>query len=232
MRTEATRTGRDRRLTGVTSSDDPVPTPTSTGTDLSSETPAEFEFDRLLTIPNIITAVRLLCLPIFWWLLFGRDQPYQAALLLGALGATDWVDGFIARRYHQVSNFGKIFDPTADRLLFFVGITGIMIADGAPRWLCWVVLVREIVVGGTTVIITALGSKPVSVTWYGKAGAFCLMFAFPLFLGASSDNSWHEVFNALAWMFAVPGIVLSYYAAARYVPEWRANLAEARAAKA
>ena len=230
MRTDgkATGTDGDRRLAGMTTSDDPA----AIDQPLSSETPAEFEFDRILTIPNIITAVRLLCLPIFWWLLFSRRQPFQAALLLGALGATDWVDGFVARRYHQVSNFGKIFDPTADRLLFMVGIAGIMFADGAPRWLCWVVLGREVVVGGTTVIITALGSKPVSVTWFGKAGAFCLMFAFPLFLGGSSDNGYREVFNALAWMFAVPGVVLSYYAAARYVPEWRVNLAEARAERA
>lgn len=228
MRTEAT---GDRRLNDVTASDHPAPT-APISTELSSETPAEFDFDRILTIPNIITAVRLLCLPIFWWLLFGKQQRYEAALLLGALGATDWVDGFIARRYHQVSNFGKIFDPTADRLLFFVGIAGIMIADGAPRWLCLVVLVREIVVAGITVVITALGAKPVSVTWFGKAGAFCLMFAFPLFLGGSSSNSAHDIFQALAWMFSAPGIVLSYYAALRYVPEWRANLAEARAAKA
>ena len=71
-----------------------------------------------------------------------------------------------------------------------------------------------------------------SVTWFGKAGAFCLMFAFPLFLGGSSDNGYREVFNALAWMFAVPGTVLSYYAALRYLPEWRANLADARAERA
>lgn len=75
---------------------------------------------RLATWPNLVTLVRLLCLPVFLWLLFSREQREAAAWLLGALGATDWVDGWLARRLDQRSEFGAVFDPAVDRLLFIV----------------------------------------------------------------------------------------------------------------
>lgn len=192
----------------------------------------EEHLDRVLTVPNLITLVRLLCLPVFWWLLFGTHNRLAAAALLAALGATDWVDGYVARHFHQVSSLGKVFDPTVDRLLFFVAIVGIIIDGAAPLWLCLVVLVREVVVASITVVITALGAKPVDVTWFGKAGTFGLMFAFPLFLAGSSDASFAPVLTAAAWIAAIPGVVLSYYAAFRYVPLWRDNLREGRARRA
>jgi cardiolipin synthase len=189
------------------------------------------DLDRIVTIPNVITLVRLLCLPVFWWLLFSQHNRFGAGVLLAVLGATDWVDGYVARHFNQVSNLGKILDPTADRLLFFVGIVGIIIDGAAPLWVCVVVLGREVTVAAITVVITAMGVKPVDVTWFGKAGTFALMFAFPLFLGGASDSTAAPIFDAFAWMFVVPGIVLSYYAAARYVPLWRANLRERNEAR-
>ncbi len=90
------------------------------------------EVDTLWTIPNLFTLLRLLCLPLFVWLLFGPENRQAAAWLLGALGATDWVDGYLARRLGQTSEFGKKFDPTVDRLLFLVAIVAIMI-DGSIR---------------------------------------------------------------------------------------------------
>lgn len=186
----------------------------------------------LLTIPNLITLLRLCCLPIFLWLLFSKGDRVQAAILLSVLGATDWCDGYIARNFNQTSDFGKLFDPTADRILFFVAI-GAIIADGsAPAWFCWIVLAREVVVAGITVVLTLRGVKPVDVTWFGKAATLCLMFAFPLWMGGSSTLSVASAMTAVAWCFAVPGLALSFYAAAAYVPKWRANLAEARAATA
>ena len=88
--------------------------------------------NRYLTLPNAFTLVRLCCIPLFLYLLFGRDNRAGAAWLLGGLGATDWVDGWLARRLNQTSEFGKIFDPTADRLLFIVAIGGIIIDHSAP----------------------------------------------------------------------------------------------------
>src|SRR4028118_1430298 len=83
--------------------------------------------DRWLTVPNVITFVRLLLIPVFVYLLFGEDDRAGAAVLLAVLGATDWVDGFLARRWQRVSTVGKILDPTADRLLLAVGVISILI---------------------------------------------------------------------------------------------------------
>lgn len=187
--------------------------------------------DRVLTVPNVITLVRLLCLPLYLWLLLGQEERLQAAILLAALGATDWVDGYVARRFHQVSELGKVLDPVADRLLFFVGIGGIIAVDGAPLWFCVIVLVREVLVAGTTVVIAALGAKRIDVTGAGKAGTFFLMCAFPLFLGGTSDASGAPVMDALAWMMGVPGLLLSLYAAVRYIPLASTALREGRAAR-
>ena len=188
--------------------------------------------DRILTIPNVISIVRLLCVPVFLWLLFDRENRVAAAGLLAVLGATDWIDGYVARHFHQVSNFGKMFDPTVDRLLFFVGVVSIVIAGAAPIGFCVVVLVREVVVAGITVVLFLRKVEPVDVTWFGKAGTFALMCAFPLFLAGSSDVSFAGTLTALAWVVGIPGVVLSYYAAFRYIPLWRARIAEARAVEA
>ena len=90
--------------------------------------------DRILTIPNVITLVRLCLLPVFLWLLFARDNRAAAAGLLAVLGTTDFLDGYIARHFNQVSELGKILDPVADRLLFFVAVGGIMLDGSVPLW--------------------------------------------------------------------------------------------------
>ncbi len=187
--------------------------------------------DAVLTIPNLITLVRLACLPIYLWMLLASDNHFGAALLLGALGATDWMDGYIARRFDQVSNLGKILDPVADRLLFFVGIGGIIAVGGAPLWFCIVVLVREGVVAIGTLTLAAAGAKRIDVTWFGKAGTFGLMFAFPLLLAGSSDVSSAPLLRTLGWLMGIPGLALAYYAAVLYVPLGRTALREGRAAR-
>ncbi len=174
---------------------------------------------RIWTAPNVITFIRLACLPIFVWLLFARQNEYAAAWLLGALGATDWVDGFIARRYHQVSNLGKVLDPVADRLLLFVGIGCILVTGSVPVIVAVLVLTREVLISLATVGLAALGAKRIDVTWFGKAGTFCNLFAFPFFLAGGDDQlSWRSTATTLGWVFAVPGILLSWYALALYVP--------------
>jgi cardiolipin synthase (CMP-forming) len=187
--------------------------------------------DRIVTVPNLVTIVRLSCLPLFLWLLFGQEDRAAAAWLLAALGATDWVDGYIARRWGQVSELGKILDPVADRLLFFVGGGGIVIDGSVPIWFAAVVLLREALVGGATLLLAALGARRIDVTWFGKAGTFLLMVAFPLFLAGNSDLSWADTGAVLAWAAGIPGLVLSLYAAALYVPLARRALAEGRAAR-
>jgi cardiolipin synthase (CMP-forming) len=184
---------------------------------------------RVLTLPNVITLVRLACLPVFLWLLFGAEDRAAAAWLLAALGATDWVDGYLARHMHQVSELGKVLDPVADRLLFVVGAGGILIDGSVPTWFAVIVLVRETLVGGATLLLAALGARRIDVTWFGKAGTFGLMMAFPLFLASHSDLSWADTAGVLAWLTGIPGLVLSLYAAVLYVPLARRALAEGRA---
>ena len=174
--------------------------------------------DRIWTIPNVISLIRLLCMPVFLYLLFGADDPLAASLLLGGLGATDWVDGYIARHYDQVSNVGKILDPVADRLLFFVGIGGILIYGAVPVWFAVLVLVREIVVAVTTVVLGIMGARRVDVTWYGKAGTFCLMLAFPMFLASTADFGLADLALAIAWISGIPGLIFSYVSWAMYLP--------------
>lgn len=188
--------------------------------------------DRLLTVPNGLTVIRLCCIPVFLWLLFGREDRAMAAWLLGALGATDWVDGYIARRFGQVSELGKVLDPTADRLLLIVGIGSIIIDGSAPIWFAVLVLVREVVFGGALVILTLVGMKRFDVRWVGKAGTFANMFAFPLFLMGEARVRLSTLCHWLGWLCAIPGLALSYWAAITYVPTIRRSLAEGRADRA
>jgi cardiolipin synthase len=188
--------------------------------------------NRVLTIPNVITIVRLLCLPVFLWILLHDENRVAAAWLLGGLGATDFVDGYIARHFHQTSELGKVLDPVADRLLLFVGIGAIIYDGTAPLWFASVVLLREVLIAAATLGLAAMGARRIDVTWYGKAGTFGNMFAFPLFLGSHSTVSYAAVCGFLAWVAAVPGLVLSWYAAVLYVPIARDALREGRRARA
>jgi cardiolipin synthase len=119
----------------------------------------------------------------------------------------------------------------ADRLLFLVGAGGILIDGSVPVWFAVTVLVRELVVGGTTLILAGLGARRIDVTWYGKAGTFLLMMAFPLFLGSHSDIWWADFAGFAAWATGIPGLILSLYSAALYVPLARRALAEGRASR-
>lgn len=183
----------------------------------------------IFTVPNAISLVRLLCLPVFVYLLFGRENRAAAASLLGALGATDWIDGYIARRYHQVSDLGKILDPVADRLLFFVGIVAILVDGSIPIWFAAAVLVRELVVAATTVVLGLLGARRIDVTWWGKAGTFGLMIAVPMFLASASTLGWADTARVLAWVTGIPGLVFSYIAWGLYLPLGLAALRDGRA---
>jgi cardiolipin synthase len=189
----------------------------------------DFPAERIVTIPNVLSLVRLLCLPVFLWLLFSQHDRWAAAVLLGALGATDWVDGYIARHFNQVSTLGKVLDPTADRLLLLVGVVAILVDGSVPVWIGAAALVREGLVALVAVALALAGSRRMDVQWVGKAGTFGLMFAFPLFLAGHSGISWHHTAHLLGWCCAIPGLLLSYYSAITYVPLARQALADGRA---
>ncbi len=184
--------------------------------------------DRILTIPNVISVARLLLIPVFLYLLFGRDNRAGAAGLLAGLGATDWVDGYIARHFDQTSTLGKILDPTADRLMLLVSVAAIIIDGAMPAVVAVLVLVREGAVAIAALVLAAMGARRIDVTWYGKAGTFGLMFAVPFFLTAESTIGWRDTAEILAWVCVVPGLVLGYIAALQYIPLGRRALREGR----
>jgi cardiolipin synthase len=184
---------------------------------------------RLLTVPNLLSLLRLACVPVFAWLLLGREDRLEAAVLLAVLGATDWVDGFIARRYNQVSNVGKVLDPTADRALLIVGVVCILIDGSVPVWIAWLAIAREAFVAIGTLILLGLGGRRIDVQLTGKAGTFLLMMAFPLFLASSdADFAWRDAAGALAWPCGVVGLAFAWYSAITYIPLARAALREGR----
>ncbi len=191
---------------------------------------------RVVTIPNLISLARLLCVPVFLWLLLWREPsaPVAAAVLLAILGATDWVDGWIARHFDQGSELGKILDPTADRVLLLAGAIALFYEDlgVAVNIVLAIVVVREIVIAIATVTLGLMGARRIDVVWAGKAGTLALMFSLPAFLLADSVGSLWWLFELAGWGFAIGGIIFGYYAAVRYVPAARAALREGRAARA
>lgn len=199
-------------------SDRPEPTDARSGADA---TPLRLVLSRseILTWPNLITLVRLCCIPLFLWLLFGARNRAAAAWLLAVLGSTDWVDGWLARRLGQATEFGAMFDPVVDRILFFVAIPSLMIDRSVPLVVGGLVLAREAVVSVIALVLSIHGAERLQVTWEGKTGTFFLMFGFPMFLGAASTLSYAGALGWLAWVFAVPGLAYSWYSAlGQYLP--------------
>ena len=184
---------------------------------------------RILTLPNLISIARLACIPLFLWLLLARDQKIAAALLLGVLGATDWVDGWIARHFDQGSDLGKVLDPTADRILLLCAGVALLIDGSLPLWVGAVVLARELVISVAVLALAAAGARRMDVRWAGKAGTLALMFALPGFLLADAVSELRVPILVVTWMFTIGGLALSYYAAIAYIPQARAALREGRA---
>lgn len=197
-------------------------------------TAPELAHDRgVWTIPNAISLARLAGIPVFLWLLLAEDRPLAAGILFAVLGATDWVDGYIARHFDQGSEIGKILDPVSDRVMLIAGAVGLLLSGDVPVWVGVVVLAREALLSVVTLMLAAAGARRIDVQWAGKAGTLALMFALPLFvLVAELDPSaTRDVIEVITWLFTIGGLILSYYAAAVYIPMARAALRDGRAAR-
>ncbi len=184
---------------------------------------------EIFTVPNLITLLRLCCLPLFLWLLFTVKDRGAAAWLLGGLGATDWVDGWVARRFNQQSDFGAIFDPSVDRGLFIVAVIAILIDQSMPIWFGGAILAREVFVASVMAIATAFGMKRFAVNKWGKRYTFLLMFAVPLILLGQAEGAGSQWVTGLGWLFGVPALVISYTTAFNYMPLIMTNLRLGRA---
>lgn len=170
----------------------------------------------VFTLPNAISLVRALCIPWFVWLVFGAEEEYQAAWLLGALGATDWVDGFVARRFNQVSTVGKVLDPAIDRLLLIVAGVTILAVGAMPLWFAVLVLTREVLIGVGGIYLGVKGHTRLDVEYSGKVGAFMLMWSLPFFLAWHSAVFWADQALIVAWINGVIGLVFNWYSAYGY----------------
>jgi cardiolipin synthase (CMP-forming) len=179
--------------------------------------------DRVLTLPNAISAVRLAGVPVFLWLVLGPRKPATdliACGLLGLAGISDWLDGKLARMLDQGSRLGQVLDPAADRLYIAATLIGLAIRSIIPWWLVGVLAARELLVGGGLARLrrsTGLGTLQVSLA--GKAATLCLMYAFPLlFLGAHAGDP-ATVVRVLGWAFAIWGTALYWWAAMLYLAQ-------------
>jgi cardiolipin synthase len=180
----------------------------------------------VFTAPNVITLVRIAALPYFV-LLMADGRVVAGSWFFGLLAFTDWIDGYIARRFNQVSEFGKVLDPVADRLIFFVGIGTVMYFNFFPAWLGIVILVREVAIAVLMVGATALGMERFPVTKMGKQAAFGLMCAVP-WITIGTAGAWWRLFAYAGWIVAVPGVLFSYVSFVRYLPVVRANMSSGR----
>ncbi|MDX8053244.1 CDP-alcohol phosphatidyltransferase family protein [Lentzea sp. BCCO 10_0798] len=173
--------------------------------------------DRLLTIPNLLSVLRLAGVPLFLYLLLGPREDGWALLILMFAGFSDWLDGKLARWLNQMSNLGALLDPAADRLYVFCTLLAFVIRDIVPLWVALVLVGREVVVGICLLILRQRGWGTFEVTYLGKAATFNLLYAFPLLLIAQGDSAWAQVAQPVAYAFTVWGGALYLWSALLYV---------------
>ncbi|MGA2804532.1 MAG: CDP-alcohol phosphatidyltransferase family protein [Acidimicrobiales bacterium] len=184
--------------------------------------------DRVWTLPNVISFTRIALLGVFCWLLFGPGERIAATLVLMFVGVTDFLDGYLARKFHQVSTLGKVLDPVADRAVLLTSVLAIEIYGAIPAWLAGVVLGRELLVSAAVLALAAMRARRIDVLWVGKAGTFGLLCCLPLFLLGDEHVTWARVLTDATWVALVPALVLSFVAAAAYVPHARRALSARR----
>lgn len=179
---------------------------------------------RILTIPNLISALRIAVVPLFWWVLLGERDIGMAAALILVIGSTDWVDGYLARRLNQVSDLGKALDPIADRLMVGSAVVGGLIAGVVPAVIALLLIGRELVMAVAALYTVSRGGGIVEVAVHGKVATFLLYVAIPSFyLAAAGVLPW--LFTPPAWIAGSIGTALYWYVVVGYVGEMRKRLA-------
>jgi cardiolipin synthase (CMP-forming) len=181
--------------------------------------------DRVLTIPNALSAARLAGVPVFLWLVLGPRTATAddwAVVLLIVAGATDWLDGKIARALNQGSRLGQVLDPAADRLYIAATLVALAVRAIIPWWLLGVLALRELVVGGALgVLKRRVGFGTLQVSLVGKAATLCLLYAFPLLFLGDHPGWGGTLARVLGWAFAIWGTILYWWAAMLYLAQVR-----------
>jgi len=174
--------------------------------------------DRIWTIPNLLSALRLLGVPLFLYWVLDTHQDGRAILLLMAAGASDYFDGKIARRFGQFSRLGQLLDPAADRLYILATLLALVARDGLPLWWALALIGRDVLLAGLLPVLRRHGYGPLPVHFLGKAATFNLLYAFPMLLAAlpDRDDVLSTVFRPLGWAFTTWGSVLYLWAGVLY----------------
>jgi len=170
------------------------------------------------TVPNLLSFLRLALIPVFLWLIVSGRGGWAIALLAFS-GLTDYLDGYIARKYNQVTRLGKLIDPAADRLYIFTTLIGLVITGVIPFPLAAVIVARDVMLLIVYPILANHGYGPLPVHYLGKAGTFALLYAFPLLLMANVWDSATYVILPIAWAFALWGAGLYWWAGFVYVKQ-------------
>jgi cardiolipin synthase len=186
--------------------------------------------DRIWTVPNVLSMVRLVFVPIFLWLILtGQDN--WAVVVLTLSGLTDYLDGKIARRYNLVTRFGQLLDPVSDRLYILSTLLGLAWREIIPWWLVAILVAREIFGTALLMVVRHYGYRALPVHFIGKAATFDLLFAFPLILLGQGDSMLAVVALPIGWAFAWWGTVLYWVAGLMYAIQTRDVVRLARAAR-
>ena len=173
--------------------------------------------DRVWTLPNALSVLRLLGVPVFLWLLLGPHADGWAFAVLAVSGLTDWADGKLARALNQSSRLGALLDPAADRLYIVSTLVALAIRDVVPVWIVAVLLGRELVLGVMLLVLRRYGYPPLQVHYLGKAATLLLLYAFPCLLLAQGNGTLAHVAQPFAWALTIWGTALYVLAGAFYV---------------
>jgi cardiolipin synthase len=186
---------------------------------------AEVRRDRVLTVPNLLSAVRLAGVPLFLYLLlvpggaaWGADIWAVVVLALG--GITDWLDGKLARLLGQYSTLGALLDPAVDRLYILAALLALGVRDVVPWWAVIALVARDLVLAATLPVLRARGYSPYQVTYLGKGATFLLLYAFPLLLAAQAQGWFADLSRPFAYAFSVWGTALYLYTGALYLAQF------------
>jgi cardiolipin synthase len=174
---------------------------------------------RIWTIPNLISVLRLLGVPLFLWLLLGPHADGWALVVLALSAISDWADGKLARLLNQYSRLGALLDPLADRLYILATLVAFVIRGFIPWWVAALIVGRDIVLAVCIPLIRRHGYAPLPVHYLGKAATFCLLYAFPLLLLAQGGSTVASVALPIGIAFVVWGLLLYLWAGALYLTQ-------------
>lgn len=175
--------------------------------------------DRLWTIPNALSVLRLLGVPLFLWLLLGPHADAWALIVLMISGFTDWLDGVLARKLNQMSAFGALLDPLADRLYIVATLVGLVLRHVIPLWLAIVIVGRDALLALVLPLLRRAGYGPPSVHYLGKAATFCLLYAFPLLLIGTYHGVVPDLARPVGWGFTIWGTALYLWSGIVYLQQ-------------